>query len=401
MIKTINISIAAFLLISTIISSCYAQNLVKNGSFESGDLGGWTLNSPRTSIDINKDYGSTNGMFALNFSYSDSGGADLQQNISTEVGNTYLVEFDWKSSHPKPQKLLFHVVGVSGKLMESTISGVGSSPFEAKSPFKHYSTTFIADGAFAILRFIDSSESSFQVNQVIDNVIVTKCITSECLEVVKARLAAEAHEAREAQKRIAREEAYKKSPAGHAEERLRKVREAAEAREGQKRVPPSAAAAEVRFLAKGIVCNTKEDLLSVVKTINDPEWLAAKMSMSSCMYGKDLKKRLGKDTANAAVAYENTPQGVIARLSDSSGTAVYVLKEHIEVNNSNSSQSSQYSVTRRDISSLGFLQLWGRCGNGKDFFVTQDDSKHYPWSAFGKSGWYVTSDEAIRRACGE
>ena len=150
-------------------------NLVANGSFETGDTSGWQMVTAASSVGVISDYGSTQGLYALNFAWQDSGGAVIEQSMNTVAGAVYKIEFDWKASHPTMQNLAISIQGASGVPTVFRISGIGQTPFSVLNPFQHYSFTFTASDASTVLRFTDESATSFQVNQVIDNVAVTAC----------------------------------------------------------------------------------------------------------------------------------------------------------------------------------------------------------------------------------
>lgn len=161
------------LLTASLASTARADNLVVNGSFENG-LTGW-LNAgeavPYT------DYGATDGIWALAFAHGNNAGSVLSQEIDTIAGTRYSVSFDWKSTHPAAssvQSLSFFAED-SAKVKLTKLSAFGSygGPFNAKSPFLHFSTTFVANSSKTNIVFSDSSASSYQADQVLDRITVS------------------------------------------------------------------------------------------------------------------------------------------------------------------------------------------------------------------------------------
>jgi hypothetical protein len=161
---------AGLVLVLSWLPAAQAQNLVANGSFEAG-LTEWSINGPYV---ITGWYGVTDGGTALEFAYGQAGGQTLQQTIATVVGRTYTVSFDWKASHPNTSQTMdFAILGAgagSPSLGGIAVSGGYSGPFNSGSPFMHFSTTFVADSTTATLRFHDTSRSSFNADQILDNV---------------------------------------------------------------------------------------------------------------------------------------------------------------------------------------------------------------------------------------
>lgn len=170
--------IVTTLFFGAFLGNLQAQNIVKNGSFESGSISDWKLITSSSSVDVNSFYGTSSGKFALMFGYSDDLGAEIEQEIPTIPGAAYLLELDWKASHAKSQKLDVIVESKGREISRLGITGVGETPFNANSPFRHYKSGFVADGTSVRLRFIDRSNSSFQVNQVIDNITVTEATST-------------------------------------------------------------------------------------------------------------------------------------------------------------------------------------------------------------------------------
>lgn len=162
------------LLTASLASTARADNLVVNGSFENG-LTGW-LNAGEALP--YKDYGATDGSWSLIFAHGNNAGSVLSQEIDTISGTKYSVAFDWKSTHPaasSEQSLSFFAEG-SAKVKLTELSAFGSygGPFNANSPFLHFSTTFVANSSKTNIVFSDSSASSYQADQVLDRITVSR-----------------------------------------------------------------------------------------------------------------------------------------------------------------------------------------------------------------------------------
>ncbi|MFM2084509.1 MAG: hypothetical protein RLY95_1327, partial [Pseudomonadota bacterium] len=130
----------------------------------------------------NSQYGATNGRHALSFAYEDSGETAIEQKLNTSSGVVYKIGLDWKASHATKQTLGIIFEGASGGPYR--ITGKGEYPFNALSSFKHYEYLFTANSSNVILRLIDESKTSFQANQVIDNITVAIC-TNACVQQFK------------------------------------------------------------------------------------------------------------------------------------------------------------------------------------------------------------------------
>lgn len=158
-----------------IVSSAAHANLVSNGSFESGDFSSWSANANNT-IDVNVFYGATNGIYSAQLDYNRNSGPGfdyLQQSISTVAGTTYKLDFDFEAA---PRLGVVQTLVVSVTNGANTLASLGVSDIATgiviPAHFSHFSTTFVADGSSATLKFLDTSLDTFQTNALIDNVVV-------------------------------------------------------------------------------------------------------------------------------------------------------------------------------------------------------------------------------------
>ncbi|MDL2354637.1 MAG: carbohydrate binding domain-containing protein [Pseudomonadota bacterium] len=146
-----------------------AQNVVVNGSFEGGDASGWSANRVFSATTL---YGATDGVWALEFAEGNDTGSELEQKIATVTGTSYAVSFDWKQTHPGVQSMSFFVEGATGHFAQLFVTGSYAGPFDPHTPFQHLSTSFVADDTSMKIIFIDTSASSYQADQMLDNVSV-------------------------------------------------------------------------------------------------------------------------------------------------------------------------------------------------------------------------------------
>jgi hypothetical protein len=162
-------------LVLAVVSSAAHANLLTNGSFETGDLSGWTANADNT-IDVNTGYGATDGMYSAQLDYYKNSGAGidyLQQSFNTIAGTTYTVDFDFEAA-PFLNVVQTMVVSVTGGATTLALLDVSdiSNGNVLPAHFSHFSTTFVANSSSATLKFLDTSPDTFNTNALIDNVVV-------------------------------------------------------------------------------------------------------------------------------------------------------------------------------------------------------------------------------------
>jgi hypothetical protein len=162
--------VAMMIVIGVILYSEARANLISNGSFESG-LDGWTASRY---FDVLGNYGSTDGAYSVEFAFGNAGGSSLSQSVATDAGSTYRIAFDWKATHPGVQSM--NVV-VDGAIILS-ITGGYTGPYDTGTPFTHFDGSFVAKGFVTNIGFFDTSPSSFQQDQIMDNVSVTMASTA-------------------------------------------------------------------------------------------------------------------------------------------------------------------------------------------------------------------------------
>ncbi|MCA9062796.1 MAG: DUF4347 domain-containing protein, partial [Planctomycetaceae bacterium] len=146
-----------------IFASGPGANLVTNGSFES-DLTGWTATG---SVGAGTSQSPTDGTKQVLFN---SGGQPndgvLSQDITTVIGQTYTVLFDYAAyGAATAQTLRFEVEGASS-LINQTLVSVGASPTDHRT----YAFTFVADSTTTTLRFSDEGSNAASTDIDLDNV---------------------------------------------------------------------------------------------------------------------------------------------------------------------------------------------------------------------------------------
>jgi len=144
--------------------------LVQNGSFETGDLSGWQVTSG--TVLALASYGTTDGNYAAILGYGDSDGPNftLMQTFATTAGTTYTLSFDWASApNPTLQTTEVTVSGGAQPMLTQELAAIGAFP----TPYSHYVYSFVADSSSSTLKFIDTSLSSYQSDQALDNVTLT------------------------------------------------------------------------------------------------------------------------------------------------------------------------------------------------------------------------------------
>ncbi len=148
-------------------------SIVQNGSFESGDFAGWT------SYDGNIFVSSFGGGVAVPSdgvygAIMNSGGstpnAELSQIISTQIGESYLLAFDYAKagSGSGTASLQVKVDGFAILLDETINDNTGGLP----GAYENYSFEFTADSSSLSLSFADLSSGSASFDGVLDNVSI-------------------------------------------------------------------------------------------------------------------------------------------------------------------------------------------------------------------------------------
>lgn len=156
-----------------------AQNLLVNGSFETGDLTGWTAinnipGGPHNAYPVAVHYaeGASDGIYAILFNSGDTQPMGvLEQTFATVPGRQYTLSFDYAVfGAPIPQSL---VVEVSNSSLTPQVATAVSIGFVIPPAFTTFTYTFTATATSSTLRFSDFP-ANFTVSEdgILDNVSV-------------------------------------------------------------------------------------------------------------------------------------------------------------------------------------------------------------------------------------
>jgi hypothetical protein len=157
--------------------------LLANGSFEDG-LNGWESSG---NLAVLSGQGETDGFYALAFSFGDlpSNGV-LWQDIQTEEGVTYVIDFDFGKYAVEPStgvaRLRLDVLDVIGggsfsQTFSDATTGDGTSDFS--SVYDSHRFTFVATGGITRLSFADLSDAQGlggSFDAMLDNVSATAAV---------------------------------------------------------------------------------------------------------------------------------------------------------------------------------------------------------------------------------
>lgn len=168
---TTSVSIGADLTMTAVYVSSSIQQIVANGSFESG-LTQWT-SSGNVVSQTGAPYVASNGNSLIVFNGGDSiPNGFISQSLSTTPGKTYTLAFDLGvfSYNTAQQKMLVRVVG-SGILFSQTLTVSRSGGSNVVWTPQTY--TFVANSSTSTISFTDVSTSTSALDLTLDNVRVT------------------------------------------------------------------------------------------------------------------------------------------------------------------------------------------------------------------------------------
>jgi len=162
--------VAALAGLGAAVSLAQAQNLLNNGSFETGDLTGWSASGV---VGVASYAGAADGVYSAIFNWGNlTPNGVLSQSFATTPGDVYALAFDYGtvgSAGVAGQTLFVDVNGTSTLLNTSATSPTGGYP----TPFELFSFNFTANSATTTLQFTDSPNNNTMNNDgVLDNVWV-------------------------------------------------------------------------------------------------------------------------------------------------------------------------------------------------------------------------------------
>ncbi len=153
------------------VSVAQAQNLLVNGSFETGDLTGWSASGV---VGAASYAGATDGIYSAIFNWGDLPPTGvLSQSFATTPGDVYDLAFDYGTfgyAGVTGQTLFVDVNGSSTLLNTFATSPTGGDP----TPFELFTFNFTANSATTTLQFTDNPDNNTIGNDgVLDKVSVT------------------------------------------------------------------------------------------------------------------------------------------------------------------------------------------------------------------------------------
>ncbi|MFL6514002.1 MAG: DUF642 domain-containing protein [Chthoniobacterales bacterium] len=165
---------------SALALSADAQNLIRNGDFEtppyapSSQLTSWTVGGTGNIHSMAE--GATTGTHsaALNVGH-DSEGTTLSQAFATVPGGHYVVDFDagvFGQPSAAPLQVNVQVTGTGSLLNETVTPGVVTTFTPEAVLFTHYHFAFTADSSTATIQFIDVGLGNDSADTVVDSVSV-------------------------------------------------------------------------------------------------------------------------------------------------------------------------------------------------------------------------------------
>ena len=155
-----------------------AQNLLQNGSFETGDLSAWTVSGEATVRDVAP---APEGTHFAQFSYLDTPNFGvLSQTVETIPGVHYRLDF-WYGAidyvgHPQSLR----VSALSGPQVVAQVD-VGPVSYGPVYEFEPYVLEFVADGVSTTIEFRDISTQTVSADGLLDAVSLTApCTAPPC-----------------------------------------------------------------------------------------------------------------------------------------------------------------------------------------------------------------------------
>ena len=179
-LKQLTLTAAAALALGCLAAN--AQNLLVNGSFETGDLSGWTAinnipGGPYNAPPVVAHFieGASDGSFSAVFNIGETQPiAALEQTFATVLGAQYTLSFDYgtftRGGGPFPQSL---IVEVSNSSLTPQVATSVQSVYLASPIFTTFTYTFTATATSSTLRFSDfPANVTYSEDGILDNVSV-------------------------------------------------------------------------------------------------------------------------------------------------------------------------------------------------------------------------------------
>jgi hypothetical protein len=149
-----------------------AQNLLVNGSFETGDFTGWNASG---NVAVDSGEGASDGIYSAVYNAGETPPTGVvSQSFATTPGDEYSLSFDYGLfiviPPGVPQTLDVLVDGTSPLLSTTATTTTGGA---FPTPFTHFTYSFQADSTSTLLQFTDDP-GNYTVSEdgILDNVVV-------------------------------------------------------------------------------------------------------------------------------------------------------------------------------------------------------------------------------------
>lgn len=190
------------LLVSALLSTPFlaSANIAINGDFENSiPSTGWS-NTATSGFAAMAAYGGccgpltgtyTGGLQSAFFGWGDATGGSIWQDLTTVIGQSYVLSFDYGAiAAPSQQSLTASVLGGAGFVNVLGTVGVSATGTQAlNTMLTSYSFGFVATDALTRIQFVDTSLTTTSVDGVLDNVSVSAIPEPEGVVLAFAGLA--------------------------------------------------------------------------------------------------------------------------------------------------------------------------------------------------------------------
>ena len=153
--------IVTLLALSIAARSAPAQNLVTNGSFETGDFTGYSLSSPDNLTMVESTFASDGGDAVEMGDLQGDGGCVLSQAIATTPGKAYTFSFDFAGDGDAPS-------GFSAAFGTKVLFAVTNPPFD--NDYVTHTFAVTATAPITTLTFTGYDDANYLY---LDNIVVT------------------------------------------------------------------------------------------------------------------------------------------------------------------------------------------------------------------------------------
>jgi len=148
-----------------------AQNVLINGSFETGTFTGWDITAETGNLAVSSSEGSTDGIYSAIFNTAGSpNGGLLSQTVPTTIGDFYELKFSFGAyGSGGMQQLAVDAIGASTLLNVRAAAPTASIP----TTFGAFQYFFQPDSSSTTISFTDIASGDIsQSDGVLDNVVL-------------------------------------------------------------------------------------------------------------------------------------------------------------------------------------------------------------------------------------